>query len=740
MPQDHRSPVDRAIAQLEGGETPASPADLARLGDELKRARAFPYAQRIFALARERLGAGDDPALATRLRQQHALCTYKNPEVISEEGLREAICILDDPGDALTTTSDPETLGIAGAIHKRLWEIDGRERHLEQSLDFYRRAWQQGPEVDDGYTGINAAFVHDLLAETEEGDSGPGDAAGHREKAQRIRERIRDHLEQKLQDPAAKDYWSTATLAEAHLGLGDYARAGSWLAEAARCDPEEWMVETTARQLASILRIRGAEADARAKDALQKLIGGDPEALTTAFAGKLGLALSGGGFRASLFHIGVLAKLAELDLLRHVEVLSCVSGGSILGAHYYLVLRRELERRPDGKIDYVEIVREVARDFVAAVASDVRNSVIKSPTAVVKLLAKPGYTRSVRIAELYEERIYGPVLGREGPIPLRDLRVSPHGHGGAFHPRRDNWRRHGKVPVLVLNATTLNTGHTWQYTSTFMGEPTAHIDESIDRNERLRRMYYDEAPAPHSSASLGGAVAASACVPGIFRPLVLKGLYPGKTVRLVDGGVRDNQGVLTLLEQDCNAMIVSDASGQMDSQDDPKWAALGVSLRSNSILQSTIRSILYRELSARQRSSRLRELSFLHLKRDLDAGTVDWKQPGAASTPTAAPKSTPYGVPEPVQAALAAIRTDLDAFSETEAQALILSGYLQAGKYVPQEIRSLPARQAAGASWPFLALRSQLTSPDLLRELRLGSRRFFRGPRRLLGKVRDWLS
>ena len=47
---------------------------------------------------------------------------------------------------------------------------------------------------------------------------------------------------------------------------------------------------------------------------------------------KLGLALSGGGFRASLFHIGVLARMAELDLLRHVGVLSTVSGGSIIGA------------------------------------------------------------------------------------------------------------------------------------------------------------------------------------------------------------------------------------------------------------------------------------------------------------------------------------------------------------------------------------------------------------------------
>jgi predicted acylesterase/phospholipase RssA len=45
---------------------------------------------------------------------------------------------------------------------------------------------------------------------------------------------------------------------------------------------------------------------------------------------KLGLALSGGGFRASLFHIGVLAALAEKDELKNVEVLSCVSVDQLL--------------------------------------------------------------------------------------------------------------------------------------------------------------------------------------------------------------------------------------------------------------------------------------------------------------------------------------------------------------------------------------------------------------------------
>ena len=44
---------------------------------------------------------------------------------------------------------------------------------------------------------------------------------------------------------------------------------------------------------------------------------------------KLGLALSGGGLRASFFHLGVLAHLAERNLLARIETISAVSGGSI---------------------------------------------------------------------------------------------------------------------------------------------------------------------------------------------------------------------------------------------------------------------------------------------------------------------------------------------------------------------------------------------------------------------------
>ncbi|MGH3046626.1 MAG: patatin-like phospholipase family protein, partial [Gaiellaceae bacterium] len=58
---------------------------------------------------------------------------------------------------------------------------------------------------------------------------------------------------------------------------------------------------------------------------------------------RLGLALSGGGFRAAFLHIGVLARMAEMGMLRRVEVISTVSGGSIVGALYYLHLRSLLQ-------------------------------------------------------------------------------------------------------------------------------------------------------------------------------------------------------------------------------------------------------------------------------------------------------------------------------------------------------------------------------------------------------------
>jgi Patatin-like phospholipase len=104
---------------------------------------------------------------------------------------------------------------------------------------------------------------------------------------------------------------------------------------------------------------------------------------------KLGLALSGGGFRASLFHIGVLARMAELDLLRHVSVLSTVSGGTIIGAYYYLKVKDLLEgrghrRNPKAvpsRQAYINIVEEIEEDFRRAVQTNLRMQLLLDPFA-----------------------------------------------------------------------------------------------------------------------------------------------------------------------------------------------------------------------------------------------------------------------------------------------------------------------------------------------------------------------
>ena len=101
---------------------------------------------------------------------------------------------------------------------------------------------------------------------------------------------------------------------------------------------------------------------------------------------KLGLALAGGGFRASLFHVGVLRYLAQADLLRHVEVLSTVSGGSLVGALYVLQLKQVLEARDAQQPgstplrleaqDYAGIVDEVESRIRAVVRQNLRTRLL----------------------------------------------------------------------------------------------------------------------------------------------------------------------------------------------------------------------------------------------------------------------------------------------------------------------------------------------------------------------------
>ena len=732
-----------------------TPRELFALARKLKNEQAFSTSRRLLARAISDSSLETDKGLRLRVYQEAALCTYKDSDLPVDERLDLALDLL-RRADELATTKNQETLGLAGAVHKRKWELTNQKQHLEHSLHYYMRGYREGPANDQGYTGINAAFVLDQLAHLEADAAtvrhgGPSLAEQRRTEARQIREdivfKVAPLLDRPQNDWLAGAWWFYTTVAEALFGLGRYNESVNWLerGRTAVGQVPEWEYKSTLQQLARLAVLQSGDLPTTELEhtdgfrALNEFFRNDAAAVRSAFRGKVGIALSGGGFRAALYHIGVLAKLAELDALRHVEVLSCVSGGSIVGAHYYLEVRKLLQSKEDAKVtreDYIAIVKRLERDFVVGVQRNVRTLVAAEFLTNAAMVFRAAYSRTQRVGELYEREIFSRVQDGEGREPrwLGEINIRPMGEPQTFAPKLHNWRRQAKAPILVLNATTLNTGHNWQFTTTWMGEPPGRIDTTIDGNEQLRRMYYWQAPERHQQIRLGHAVAASSCVPGLFEPLVLDGLYPDRIVRLVDGGVCDNQGVSGLLEQDCTVILASDGSGQSESRRNPSESTLGVLLRSDSILQARVRDAQYQELRARRRASLVRGLMFVHLKQDLDVDPVDWvdcPDPSQVSDEARPPSRrgplTRYGIAKDVQALLAGIRTDLDSFTDVESATLMASGYRMTEQefkraYDPGSFQSPPEP----VTWDFLAVESGMKGSGrkqmyLKRMLRAGS-------------------
>jgi len=457
---------------------------------------------------------------------------------------------------------------------------------------------------------------------------------------------------------------------------------------------------------------------------------------------KLGLALSGGGHRAAFFHIGVLARLAELGLLRPVQVISTVSGGSIVGALYYLHVKNLLESKTDAEIadgDYVELVRAVEQEYREAAASNVRGSGWANVLENFRM-ALPTYSRTDRVGALYEQRFYAKAWGgrpkRGGRIAMRDLLIEPKGHEGAFDPDVENPRRRAPVPILLLEATTLNTGHNWRFEAMYMGEPPRQgttdqsAREDVDKNTILQRTKWADLPAACRDFPLGGAVASSACFPGGFPPMLVPGVFDDLTVELVDGGVHDNQGVEGLADRGCSHWIISDGSGQMPDVVKP-------STRLPAVLGRVIS--IYGDAEREQRLLQLlREgasVAFMHLQTGLPARE---RTPGGkVSEKEAKIESTDFGVVEDVQRALAQVRTDLDAFCEVEAWSLMADAYQLTGRIVPARA-GLAALGTPGPAveWPFGIVEEQLARPSkkFLKVLRVSKQRFLK-PSRMLPAV-----
>jgi NTE family protein len=257
-------------------------------------------------------------------------------------------------------------------------------------------------------------------------------------------------------------------------------------------------------------------------------------------AKRLGLALSGGGFRAAAFHLGTFRKLQELGLLDKIDLFSCVSGGSIAGA--FLCANW-------GKTDALDRLHNYLRTKSIAVSS------------VVGGLLKPFTSRLDELAKTYDRDLFGSAT-------LTSLKSGPR---------------------IYLNATNLATGNMFFFVAGGGGK------------EELGEHELGQVGA--SKIKISEAVAASSAFPPVFPPQQLdQDKFQNDQVdyvTLTDGGIYDNLGVNPLMRVDRNDLqyaLVSDGGKPFTIVQEPTESGTVVLKEAIGILMEQVRGLQFNRL------------------------------------------------------------------------------------------------------------------------------------------------
>jgi NTE family protein len=248
------------------------------------------------------------------------------------------------------------------------------------------------------------------------------------------------------------------------------------------------------------------------------------------------LCLSGGGFRAALFHLGALRRLHEVGILQRVTAISSVSGGSIFSAFLATRLHQLGRSLSQGFDDWQA---EVAQPFRAFCNRDFR-------------------TVPILVHALWNWIWPGPLLRhleRRYRHRLTDLRL----------------RDLPEAPQFILCATDLTFGVNWEFTRTRAGS--------------YRAGYLDAA----AEWPLARAVAASACFPPLFGPMTVAARR--RRVQLSDGGVYDNMG-LEPVWKDWTHVLISDCGAPFEFRTDT--SPLRRLLRYTAVITSQTRALRLR--------------------------------------------------------------------------------------------------------------------------------------------------
>lgn len=267
---------------------------------------------------------------------------------------------------------------------------------------------------------------------------------------------------------------------------------------------------------------------------------------------RIGLGLSGGGYRATAYHIGTLKKLNELGILESIDVISCISGGSILGAFYGL------------NKNSFETFEKKAK---LAVKKNVIGAVLTSKWFYIALLVIifTSYITLKLHTIFFILWLIFLLFIQFKVFPISELIIKAY---DKFFFNYNNLDKLPENPIIAINTTNLESGRPFTFSRNKMSD--SFYEYPPDRSEPIK--------FKSNIFPISNAVMASTCVPFAFSPISIHEKYFEKKSDyfkihplLIDGGVYDNQGIHKLMQKDssyeCDYIIVSDAgASQLSSK------------------------------------------------------------------------------------------------------------------------------------------------------------------------------
>ena len=269
----------------------------------------------------------------------------------------------------------------------------------------------------------------------------------------------------------------------------------------------------------------------------------------------IALCLSGGGYRAMLFHAGAIWRLNELGYLPKLDRISSVSGGSITAA----VLGHRWSRLG---FDAHGIAPNYVKEVVTPIRALAGETIDRA--AILGGIFTPGSIGD-KVAAAYRKHLFGTAT-------LQDLPESPR---------------------FVINATNVQSGALFRFSRPYIAD------------YHLGRIF-------NPRVELAIAVAASSAFPPVLSPLQVQFKASDWTasghahedlhrapyltdVFLTDGGVYDNLGLETAWKR-YDTILVSNGGGKMGAEEAPHTDWARHAIRVNEIIDNQVRSLRARQV------------------------------------------------------------------------------------------------------------------------------------------------